>query len=287
MQLLIFIIILIMIGFIIILQTPGNSEIKERINSMAIAPKKIASVIAGIFLIIFLAATIKFIGAGESAIIFNRYKGMSDRILREGINFVNPITDKVIKYDLKVRRSDFGKLEGMSADNQTIWIDITVNWKLQPDQLKNIYQKIVGDIRHTILENNVFEVAKAGLGKFKIDEIARTREDLKQEIENDLRERLKSFYIDVVNVAIANVDYSQEYDRAVEAKLVAQQKALEAEYQKQARIREAEALARSNQLLQKTITTLVLKQKWIEKWDGKLPTVLGNEGLILDVGQID
>jgi len=36
-----------MIGFIIILQTPGNSEIKERINSMAIAPKKIASVCAG------------------------------------------------------------------------------------------------------------------------------------------------------------------------------------------------------------------------------------------------
>jgi|GEM_PF-2551846 len=249
--------------------------------------KKIGIAAGILFAFILVSWTIKFIGAGESAIIFNRYRGMTDRTLREGINFVNPVTDKVIKYDLKVRRSDFGKLEGMSADNQTILIDVTVNWKLQPKQLRNIYQKIVGDIRHTILENNVLEVAKAGLGKFKIDEIARNREALKKEIENDLKERLKTFYIDVVNVAIANVDYSDEYDKAVEAKLVAQQKALEAEYNKQAKIREAEAIAKSNQLLQKTITTLVLKQKWIEKWDGRLPTVLGNESLILDVGKIE
>lgn len=241
--------------------------------------------VAIVLLLFFLITCVKFVGAGESGIKFNRFTGSVTTGLNQGINFVFPLTTKIKKYDLKMGVSDFQEIDGMSADNQAIKLHITINWKYQADHLKDIYQKIVGRIEDTVMFNIVNETVKASLGKVQINDIAKNREGLRKDMEQSLKVRMSDYYVDVVNLSIVNVDYSAEFEKAVEAKQVAQQKAQEAEYNKQAVIRSAEGQAQSNRLLQETVSSLVLRQKWIEKWDGKLPQVVngGSSGLILNL----
>jgi len=234
------------------------------------------SVIAGlaVLVLIFFFSAVKFLAVGEKGTVFNRYTGQMKGQLNPGINFVNPITAKVKKFDIKLQKEEWEKVEGMSSDNQIIWLDLVVNYRLPADKLNDIYQKIQGDIKYTVFDNMVNEIAKTSLGKFKIEEIARNREDLKAELETRLQKKAAKYYIVVENVSIYNVDYSDDYNKAVEAKLVSQQKAQEAEFNKQAKIREAEGVAMSNTLIRTTVTDLVLRQKWIEKWNGQLPTTM-------------
>lgn len=236
-------------------------------------------------LIIFALSSIKFIGAGQAAIVFNRFRGMSDITLREGINFVNPITVKTKIYDLKLQKTEYTQIEGMSADNQTIGLSLAINWKLQPTHLKEIYQTIVGNVEDTVMHNVIYEVSKASLGKFKIGDIAKNREDLRKVIEDNLKDRMTQYYIDIINISVVDVQFSKEYENAIEAKQVAEQNAQKAEYEKMVVIRAAEGQSRANQLLQQSATKAVIQLEWLKKWNGVLPTVIGgnNTDLLLNM----
>lgn len=240
------------------------------------------------FVLSFLVSGVKFISVGEAGVIFNKFSGMTDRKLKEGINWVNPLTEKSKTYDIKITKAEFKALEGLSLDSQTIMLDLTINYKLDGLKLREIYQTIYGDIKENILWNAVIDTAKAELGKFRIDDVARNRESLKKAIEDTLKLRVKEKYIDIINVSVTNVNYSETYEKAIEAKLVAEQQALEAKNQKEKTRYQSEAKAIENKNLANTITPMVLKQKWLEKWDGKLPQVMtnGDSNLLMNVNEL-
>ena len=50
----------------------------------------------------------------------------------------------------------------------------------------------------------------------------------------------------------------------------------------------AQAEAEANKLRTQALTPLILKQQWIEKWNGEIPTVVsgGNSGVFLDVSKM-
>lgn len=241
---------------------------------------------AGIFVLLLFIWSTVMVGVAERAVVFNRFNGKMTKELGQGFNAINFLTDTVTKYNLQITRTDYSKIEGLSSDMQTILLDITVNWKLDGLKLSDIYQNIRGNIEDTIMINAVLDTSKAELGKFRVEEIARNREKLKRAIEDNLKTRLKEKYIDIVNVSIVNIDFSDEYEKSIEAKLVAEQAALEAKNKKEQVRYQAEAKGIENQNLAQTITPLVLKQKWIEKWDGHLPQyMLGqNASLLLQMG---
>jgi regulator of protease activity HflC (stomatin/prohibitin superfamily) len=162
-----------------------------------------------------------------------------------------------------------------------------VNWKLQANRIKEVYQTVQGNIADTIMYNAVIDTTKTELGKFRIGEIAQGREKLKSAIESNLKERLKSQFVDIVNVSVTNVDFSADYEKSVESKLIAEQQALEAKNKKESVRYQAEAKGIENQQLSATITPLVLKQKLIEKWDGHFPQIMGgNQAFLMDIAGI-
>lgn len=238
------------------------------------------------FLILLCIWITVMLSISQRAVVFNKFSGQMQRELHQGFNMINPFTDNVEVYDLKIVKTDYIKIEGLSSDMQTIYLDLTINWKLDPSKLTEVYQTIHGNIEETIMVNAVIDTSKTELGKFRVEEIARNRERLKSAIEDNLKVRLKEKYLDVINVSIVNIDFSDEYEKSIEEKLVAEQKALEAKNKKEQVRYEAEAKGIENRNLATTITPMVLKQKWIEKWDGKLPQyMLGeNASLLLQMG---
>ena len=104
--------------------------------------------------------------------------------------------------------------------------------------------------------------------------------------------------IDEVEVEIFNIvnfDFSEEFNAAVEAKQTAQQQALKAEQdlvrievEAKQKIAQAEAEAESIRLIQEALAKspdYVDYVKW-SKWDGKLPEVVGSDGVLVDVGDL-
>jgi len=236
----------------------------------------IFSVLAGILLVGFLS-TVKFVGAGEGMVKFNKFTGKTVQMSNEGITFINPITTSYKRYDLKIVKANYDNIEGLSSDSQTILLNLIVNWRLNPSTLVPVYRTVQGNIRDTILYNAVVDTAKAELGKFKIEEIAMNREKLKAAVERALKERMKSNYIDIYNVSVVNIDFNDAFDEAINKKKIAEQQAMEAKNRKEKTKYEAEAKAIENQNMSATITPLVLKQRWIEKWNGILPNVMTAE----------
>lgn len=229
-----------------------------------------------ILIIVILISSIKFIGAGYSGIIYNRFSGKIGTGLHQGINFINPFTTKVKRYDLRINVGRY-ELTGLSSDSQTIELELEINYRLDGEKLGSIYQNIQGNIEETILYNVVVDTSKAELGKFRIEDIARNRESLRRSILDTLYSRMKTQYIEITNVSITNVDFSEQYEKSIEDKLTAEQRALEAKNKKEQVRYESEAKAIENQKLGETITPMVLKQKFIEKWDGKFPNYMGGD----------
>jgi regulator of protease activity HflC (stomatin/prohibitin superfamily) len=94
----------------------------------------------------------------------------------------------------------------------------------------------------------------------------------------------------IINQLTSNLGYPETFKKAIEAKNNAVQQSLTAENQvktaeaqakikvaaaegdAQAMLATAKAEAESNKLKQSTLTPMLLQQRWIEKWDGVLPT---------------
>ena len=112
-----------------------------------------------------------------------------------------------------------------------------------------------------------------------------------------LNEKLNDIGLYVTDVNIIDFDFSEAFISAIEEKQVAQQKLLKAKTDKQTSITNAEAEAEAakikaegeaeaNKTLSKSLTSEVIANKKIEKWDGKLPKVSGSTGTIIDIGSL-
>lgn len=227
---------------------------------------------------------IYLVGAGEQLVVFNKFT--SDISIKEtGVRFIFPMINNVKKYSVRVTKTDFNGIEGLSADSQTLLLNIVVNWKLDGTKLRDIYKNIQGPVEDTIMYNAVIDSSKSELGKFGIGDIAKNRDKLRIAIQDELTKRLSPNGVMINNISITNVDFNENYEKAIEQKMIAEQQALEAKNLKQKAQYESEAKAIENRNLSQTITPLVLKQKWIEKWDGKLPQTITGQGtdMILNI----
>lgn len=256
-------------------------------------------VLAGIGLIIGIILVIAFfpivvIGAGERGVVFNSVNGVQDRILDEGIHFRIPVVESITKISVRVQKTDV-KAEAASKDLQTVYTDIVVNWHMNAGKVNKIYQE-VGDeeaIKDRILTPAVSEVVKAATAKKTAAEVLAQRPELKRDIDVALQKRLQSYDIVLDDVSIVNVNFTPEFNQAIEAKQIAQQQAEQAKFtaeraknEAEATVNKAQGEAEANQLRQQSLTPQLLQQNAIEKWNGAFPQYFGGGVLpFLNIGQ--
>jgi len=110
------------------------------------------------------------------------------------------------------------------------------------------------------------------------------------EMEKEISQKINPYGLNIEVLNIVNFDFSEEFNKAIEAKQTAQQQALKAE-QDLARIKvEAEQMltkskaeAEAYQLKNQQITDKIIMMQFVEKWDGKLPTVASGVSGLFDL----
>jgi regulator of protease activity HflC (stomatin/prohibitin superfamily) len=222
------------------------------------------------------------VNAGEKGVVMN-WGAVSDKVFGEGLHFVIPIQQSVKKINTKTVKYET-KVAAYSSDTQTVDSQVALNYHLQGNKVNKIYQEI-GDIKSvedTIVNPSIQETVKAAIAKSTAGELLEKRASLLEEIRTSLTERLSKRNIILDDFSLMNFRFSDQYERAVELKQVAQQQALKAENdlkrvqtEAQQRVSQAEAEAKAIQIQAQAITQQggkdYVQLKAIEQWDGALP----------------
>ncbi len=227
------------------------------------------------------------VNAGERGVV-TEFGKVQDRILNEGFHFIMPVANKVHKLNVRVKQNSF-KADAASRDLQKVSTEIAINWHINPQKANKVYQQ-VGDEQQIvvgIMTPAVSEVLKAATAKKTAEEIITKRNELKEEIDEQMTKRMADYGVIVDDVSLVDFAFSPEFSRAIEAKQIAEQEAKQAEFiakkatqEAQAEINRAKGHAEAQRLQRQTLTPELLQKQAIEKWDGKFPMVMGGNNTL-------
>ena len=171
---------------------------------------------------------------------------------------------------------------------------IDVYNKVKSENTKAI-EKLYLSLGRTIKGEPDQECVKAITAKYSAEDLIKQREAVSQEMRIMLQNKLNSYKMTITMFNVADFNFSESFNNAIEAKQTAQQEALKAENELQKvqaeakqKVEQARAEAESLRVQKEQITPEMLKLREIEamnravdKWDGKLPgTIMGGNGAI-------
>ncbi len=254
--------------------------------------KLIFSAILGGIALIILFLTIYTIPAGYRGVILTFGKP-SDTIAQEGINFKIPFVQTVKKYEVRTQKIET-QADSASLDLQDVQTTIALNFYLNPEEVNRLHQEIGRDYQVRIIDPAIQEAVKSMSAQFRAEDLIQKRPEAKAKMQELLTEKLKKYHIIVKDFNIVNFQFSETFDEAVEKKVVAEQKKLEADrdlerikVEKEQIITQAQAEAEALRLQKEHISpeliqlreievkrmALEVQREAIEKWDGILPQV--------------
>lgn len=250
------------------------------------AGKIVASVIIILALVIVILNSFTAVTAGHSGVV-TTFGKVSDSVLSEGLHFKIPFVQKIVLVDNRVLKAE-ADCSSASKDLQTVRSTIAVNYKVMNSYSASVYKNIGMDYESVIIIPAVQECVKAVTARFTAEELITNRQNVSDLMSEQLKDKIGSYGIDVQIFNIISFEFTEEYNAAVEAKQTAQQNALKAEQDLQRvkveaeqTVAEAQAEAEAYRLKSEQITPEVLLMSYIDKWDGKLPTVAGENGSML------
>lgn len=200
----------------------------------------------------------------------------------------------VHQYDLRLRKAVIELQGGNSAVDKTgqaVFATVNVNYKVIPnkDTVINLFKRVGSDnviADRLNIEAIIREGFKQATVKYDALEILEKRQQVKLEARQFIIENFPSDYFEISDIVITNIDFSAQFKQAIEDKKTAEQNALKEQnqlevvkFQQQQEIEVYKAEAERLRLQKTQVTALLNQQKWIEKWNGQLPTyVIASEG---------
>lgn len=261
------------------------------INANSGGIKKLVITVAVILaLLIVILNSFTTVSAGHTGVV-TTFGKVSEGVLSEGLHFKIPFIQNIILIDNRVQKAE-ALCSSASKDLQTVSSTIAVNYKVLNGFSASVYKNIGMDYEAVIITPAIQECVKAVTAKFTAEELITNRQNVGDQMMELLREKIGAYGIDIQIFNITAFDFTDEYNAAIEAKQTAQQNALKAEQDLQ-RIRveaeqtiaKAQAEAEAYRLKSEQLTPEIIISNYIEKWDGKLPTVAGgdNSTMMIDI----
>lgn len=277
---------------------PNDTYDKGARKTLGIVRVIIPLIAVVIFGIAMLVGGIRIVDQTEVGIV--KTFGRVDHTITGGLNFVNPITDTVETMDLKVHVRE-AAFASYTKDAQPLTSTIEYQYEPHAEQAMSIVSQYGSyEIMETKLCAAVEERAKIVMARYGAMTLLENRSTLSAQVQEEVKELEALFPVNFTQVVVKDIDFSDAFEKAVEAKMEAEQNALRAENEKQeaitraeqerevARVEaeaavltaqgEADALAITREALENMPDTWIAQQ-YLEKWNGVLPTyMLGDNG---------
>lgn len=263
-------------------------------------------------LLLILTGSVASVPTGHTGIL-TTFGKVEDTTLEAGVHFKAPYQEVVIM-DNRAQKASIDMM-CFSSDIQEVNIKYSINYQINKENAQNIYKTIGADYYTVIMEPRIQEAVKSVTAGYTADTLIEKRSELSTQILEILKENLQEYNIIVLNTAIENMDFSDAFTDAVEAKQVAEQdklkaaieqeqKNIEAKESANRQIIEADAAAevkkkqadadyyagekeaQKNAELSKSLTDEVIRYYYSGKWNGELPNIVGSEAVLPVLGDV-
>jgi regulator of protease activity HflC (stomatin/prohibitin superfamily) len=184
-------------------------------------------IIGFILLVVVLAASVKIVEAGHRGVLLSFGAVDTSVSLNEGIHFVVPFRDNIIPIEVRTQRITENAASA-SNDLQDVSTQVALNYHVDPSTAQILYQQIGFDYASRVIAPAIQESVKQISARFNAENLITNRETVKSEIEANIKARLAPYNIVVEALSITEFQFTEQFRRAVEAKVEAEQRALQA-----------------------------------------------------------
>lgn len=295
--------ILLLIGSIVALVIKTEAEYKTAVRISGVVALILALALVGF-------SCVSYVPTGYTGIV-TTFGKVHDVTLDAGINFHAP-WDKVITMDNREQRVPF-TMQAFSSDIQEVSISGSVNLNIDKSTAMNLYREVGTNYLNILVMPRISEEVKSVISKYTAEGLIVNRNNLSIEMADLLKSTLASQGINILSVAVEDVDFSDAFTNAVEAKQVATQEKQKAQTEQERMTMEEEAAskraiiianaeaekakiaaqadlevvkiqaeaalyagekeAEMNKRIAEALSDELIKYYWIKQWNGKLPTV--------------
>lgn len=283
----------------------------ERTETIANVPGIIISAAVVLIAIILIFSCITTVPTGYTGIL-TTFGRVEDVTMSAGVHFIAP-WQRVIKLDNRTQKVDI-TTQTFSADIQQVDVAMSVNYCIDQSTAQELYKTVGEKYYDTVLYPRILENTKAVFAKYTAEELVANRNVLSGEIQELLKSDAARYGIQIVNFSVEDIDFTDAFTNAVEAKQVAAQNKLTAETEQAQKTMEQEQIAKrriidanaaaeeariqaeadlevtkiqadaaeyaglkeaaKNKAISEWLTDTLIKYYYIQQWDGKLPQTM-------------
>jgi prohibitin 2 len=260
-----------------------------------------------VFAFIFLFKIYIIVDPGEKAVIFNKATGNLRVTPNEGFYFLVPLVEQPTVYDMKARTYTMsiaqfeGELKGddslqaLTADGQNVLLDISVRYHPDPDNLDKLHRRLGVDFVNKVIRPQVRSSVRMIVSEYPVlDVYSGKRMLIQSAIETNLRDSFKKNFITLEEVLLRNVQFSREFQQAIENKQIAQQEAQRMKYvlerqemEKKRKIIEAEGESESLRLKGKALADnpLLIQYEYIKLLSPNIQAIITDQNAIFNFSE--
>lgn len=264
--------------------------------------KSVKRIIGGLLLVVGLAFAVV---SQSFAIIPTGYTGVKttfgqidNTTLQNGFNWKTPFIQSIEMVDNKQQDISFNDDEIWSETKERTAIyykGVTVTYQINPEKSSWIYANI-SNYKDSLVTKPLVSSAIKASSKDLSDVDATNRSIIEPKALKNIQDSLNDKYgkdvIYVNKVTINNADFEESYNKAIadkqKAQLAAEQQEIEnnkaiakAKADAEVAVKEAQGKADANEILRKSLSDEVLRDKYIEKWDGQMPNVVFDDSSVM------
>lgn len=257
--------------------------------------------VLGIVIVILLLTLLNpliIVPAGHVGVKLN-FGAVQKMTLSEGIHVIMPIYQKVMLVDCRVKKVE-NHAAAASKDLQTVTSTVAVNYNVIPTSAAQLYQRVGLDYENTVIAPAIQESIKAVSAGYTAEELITRRSEVAAKTNEVLGKKMTEYNIKIDRFNIVNFEFSPEFNKAIEEKQTAEQRALKAQrdlerikIEAAQKVTQAQAEAEALRIQREQVTPELLRLREIEnqrmaieKWNGQLPKVSGGTVPFIDVDKI-
>ena len=220
-------------------------------------------------LVFFFDRTFISIQSGQKGVLW-RWLGAGtviDTVYPEGLHVILPFNKMYIYNTRKQQFSD--SIDVLTFDGLTVRVKYTIRYYLEPSTLPLLHQIVGPDYVNVAIRPDIRSVIRTLFGQYKPEEIYTSQKAIQLLVSEQSKIHLAARYVKIDDVPIESITLPSSISRAIEEKMVQQQREGEYTYRisiakkESERLQiESEGLRVYNETVNKTLTPSILK------WEG-------------------
>ena len=237
-------------------------------------------------------------------IVYSPFSGTKTEALSEGFHARSPL-DKIYKISTLTQSMKVENLTTQTKDAQFLTSELDIKYKVDSTNAYIVFKqyRTLDNMSKNMIIPTTQRVLELVTTQYNIiDILGEKRSEVYAKLDLALVEEFAKYGVEFVSISIVDMDAGEALEKAISDEAVAKkavetaeqnlkkseidakQKSVQAQAEQDAaKIKaetmkiEAQAQKEANELLNFSLSDLILQQQWVEKWDGKLPTYYGGD----------